>query len=338
MHGYDGRESWVWSCSEVLFESGMESRRNLHPVHRGRLTGCERRSLASLKGFRVCLDVPNDLTLPAVGDTRDRMTERGAQHESSHTRHGGEPGAHRFGADCHVEFSGLDAVDLPSMCKRVSDLASRDTPWTPAGRLVVAETQHVVATAGAHRASQALDEGLPVFVVEDVEEAAVQHNVKLLIEGLQVQRVADDEPGGDAAVTRFRFRKADSSRRHVNSDGRASRLRSHQRVFASSTPDIENVTAEIAMRSEGGEGALGTTDVPRWRRGVSRLELNHQITPLLAHTACISQVSNSIRRRVQSDRRSGAGLRTCSRSAMGHSTRSVRAVEIRTAVWRCSMF
>ena len=98
------------------------------------------------------------------------------------------------GADRHVELGGLDAVDSPALSECVSDLVLRDTTRALSGWLLIAETQHVVTTTSVCHVCEALDEVLPVLVIEHVKESAVQHDVELLAERFKTQRAGDDGP------------------------------------------------------------------------------------------------------------------------------------------------
>src|SRR5262245_47857260 len=100
----------------------------------------------------------------------------------SGTRDGREPGADRFGPEGDVEVCGLDVHDVPAVCERALDLLLRDPPWSPSGRLLVAETEHVVPATGPNHVTEAVDERRPVLIVEHVEQPAVEDCVELLAE------------------------------------------------------------------------------------------------------------------------------------------------------------
>ena len=69
--------------------------------------------------------------------------------------------------------------------------------------LTVAEAQHEVAAAWLDHCTEALDEQTAVVVFKDVEQAAIEHSVELLVERSQLKGVMDQEVRGQAAVASF---------------------------------------------------------------------------------------------------------------------------------------
>ena len=101
------------------------------------------------------------------------------------------------------EFDGFDRVYLPSLVEAGPDFVLGDPAEAESPGLTVAEAQHEVAAAWLDHCTEALDEQTAVVVFKDVEQAAIEHSVELLVERSQLKGVMDQEVRGQAAVASF---------------------------------------------------------------------------------------------------------------------------------------
>ena len=65
---------------------------------------------------------------------------------------------------------------------------------TPVAWLAVTEAQHVIAASCRKHGPEGVDELAALVVLEDVEEAAVEHRVELIVEGAELEGVPNQEP------------------------------------------------------------------------------------------------------------------------------------------------
>src|SRR5207249_1673983 len=94
-----------------------------------------------------------------------------------------------------LEGGRRDGAHLPAGGEGGAKLGLRDPAGTAVARLVFAEAHQQAPPAGYDDALEARYVGRPVLVVENVEEAAIDHRVELPVQLLQAQRIGDREPG-----------------------------------------------------------------------------------------------------------------------------------------------
>src|SRR5205807_4600340 len=187
---------------------------------------------------------------------------------------GDEPGLGALGVDGDVQPRRFDAVHGPTVGKAVPDLPFGHPSGPPVPRLAVAEAQHEVAAARGEGGAEAVDEPGPVVIVEDVEQPAVEHGVELRAERAQLHRIPHEEPGGETPLPRLGLGDGDGGRGGIDAGGRKPEARSHERVLARSTADVEHTSLQRPRLRQLEEGRLRTADVPGRCTGVRGIEVS----------------------------------------------------------------
>ena len=103
-----------------------------------------------------------------------------------------------------------------------------------------------------------------IAVVEDVEEASVEHGLECDAEAGSSSALATRK-NGQATLLRFSNCDGDRGRRGVDPGRLQAESRGHERVLAGAAPEVEDAATQ---RSGGGqplEGLLRSADVPRRR-------------------------------------------------------------------------
>ena len=106
----------------------------------------------------------------------------------------------QVGAD--LEPGRPDLLDVPAVGERFPDLPLGDPPRPLRAGLLVAEAEQEEPPARLGHMGQPGDVAGPILVVEDVEQAAVDHAVELAVEVRQRQGVHQEELGVQAPLLR----------------------------------------------------------------------------------------------------------------------------------------
>jgi hypothetical protein len=181
---------------------------------------------------------------------------------SSCPRDARQPGQNSVGAHPAIEFGGLDRVYLPSLVEAGPDFVPVYPARAERPQLTVAKTQHEVATTELDHRAEILDERTAVVVVEDVEQAAIQHSVELLVERSQLQGVMDQEVRGQAAVAGFGFCKSDCGRSRIDASRLQSHAGGHESMLAGPATHVQNPASNGARFRQRQKGRLRPPDIP----------------------------------------------------------------------------
>ena len=157
---------------------------------------------------------------------------------------------------------------------RISSLRIRRGPASPGTRSQ--EAQHEVGRPGRHDAPEHVRERRPSLVGQHVEEPAVEDHVEGLTEGVDGQRVMDEEAGVQTALPRLGLASRDRCRGQVDARGTQPALGGEQRVLAGAASDVEYRAAQVAGIRQFNEGRLWPADVPRRCPGVRRVPVARQ--------------------------------------------------------------
>src|ERR1039457_2936146 len=123
-----------------------------------------------------------------------------------------------------------------------------------------------------HRA-EVLDERTAVVVVEDVEQAAIQHSVELLVERSQLQGIMDQEAHGQAAVAGLGFGKSDCGRSRIDASRLQSHAGGHESVLAGPATHVQDPASNGARFHQRQKGRLRPPDVPRGRASIEGVKI-----------------------------------------------------------------
>src|SRR5271157_4125037 len=184
-----------------------------------------------------------------------------------------QPGQDSVGTHPAIEFGGLDRIYLPSLVEAGPDFGPGYPARSESPRLTVTEAQHEVAAAWRDHRAEVLDEGTAVVVVEDVEQAAIQHSVELLIERSQLKGVMEQEVRGRAAVAGFGFSKSNCGRSRIDASGLQSHAGGHERVLACPATHVQDPASNSACFRQRQKGGLRPPDIPRGRAGIGGVKI-----------------------------------------------------------------
>ena len=191
--------------------------------------------------------------------------------------HRGEPGRGRPRLEGDFQLGSFQGVDAPARREGRLDLRLGDAPGSPPAGLPVAEAHHEVPSAFRHHGAKVGGQHGPVFVLEAMEEAAVEDGVELPVEVGEGEDVMDEEHGGQAALAGLARGGRDRGRCRVHAGRVQPERRRHQGDLTGPAPDVEHRPAELAFPGQFREQALRTVDLPARARqtrvvGLERLD------------------------------------------------------------------
>ena len=106
-----------------------------------------------------------------------------------------------FGAN--FEAGRLDGLDFPTFVEGGDQLVLCDAPRPGYARRLLAEAKQIMVSCALQNHLNSTHVPHAVFVGKHVKQAAVDNIVELLGPILQVQRIFDQESGGESTIGRF---------------------------------------------------------------------------------------------------------------------------------------
>src|ERR1700677_3869689 len=104
-----------------------------------------------------------------------------------------QPGMGTGGIPSEVDDSRFDGGDHPPLREGSPNLVLSHSARPPVAALEVAEAKHVIPATRTNHCSQTVDVTLSLAVIENVEEPAVEHRVKLFAQINEAKSVAYQE-------------------------------------------------------------------------------------------------------------------------------------------------
>ena len=95
-----------------------------------------------------------------------------------------------------------------------------------------------------------------------MEQAAIEHDIECLAEGLQFQCIGHEESGGEPALLCLAQGDLDRERNDVDPRCRQAKLRRQQHVFPGPASDVEDPTGDRASICKRPKGGLWVPNVP----------------------------------------------------------------------------
>src|SRR6266545_1112918 len=164
----------------------------------------------------------------------------------------------------------LDGFDGPALGEGVVQFFLRHPPWPLRARLLVAEAEQEQPTARLQDTRQALDVPPAVVVVEDVEQAAVDHAVEHFGEVFEGQGVHHEEGGRQPPLGRLAPGPGDRLFEEVDARDLVAPTGEEEGVVAGAAPGVEDGAGDPVGHVE--ERPLRPADVPRRLPGVGRFK------------------------------------------------------------------
>ena len=187
--------------------------------------------------------------------------------------HDGQPGLRERDAELGlVELEGvrLDARDPPPVAEGGTQFIPADPPGPEGPRLAVTEAQQVTVAAISQHRRQAGHVPDAVFVVEDMEDPAVDDRAEGQAEVSGVQRVGDFEAGVQASFEGLAAGPLDGKRRQVDTHRVRPVRGGEQGLLTGAATGIQQPPGQQSFVRQPHEGRLRPADVP-WRGRIRRV-------------------------------------------------------------------